>query len=794
MSGRAATINVIPGEYALSVGLADMPTPPGWAWAELGAIARLESGHTPSREHPEYWDGGIGWIGIKDARLHHGGIIHETSQTVTEDGLANSAARLLPPGTVCLSRTASVGYVVVMGTEMATSQDFVNWVCGPALDPHFLKYLFIAENRSLFRFGKGSTHTTIYFPEVKAFHICLPPLAEQKRIVAKIEELTARSRRAKEALDAVPPLLDQLRQSILAAAFRGDLTADWRAKNPNVEPADQLLARIRTERRASRKSTAKQETSPEVTALVAPHLETARSLGWQWSPLEDLCDSGRPITYGIVQTGEHTDGGIPTVRCGDIKGYCVEPASLKLVEQQIEQQYPRTRLRGGEVLVAIRGTVGGVAVAGAELAGANISREVAMLAVLPGVNPHFLALALASPLGRALLSLHTKGVAQSGVNIADLRAFPLLVPPHDEQVAIVARVHAAFARLEQVNLQAQQSRGFLENLDQSILAKAFRGELVPQDPNDEPASVLLKRIRAARAEASAAPRRRGRAGSSAASEEDEGRRSQAPAARPAETGAAVDAPRRRGRPPKAAPRAPEPEPESSPAPSRRAHARAPDSESPPAPARRPPPPTAEPAPAPDSPPARRPGSPAADLTALDPDALRDHVFAALWTHGPLDKDAAVRRLADHLRQAGLVDYQRLRADGPLYTALLATIESAAKAGTLDRPGRGIVRASKPDPTTYTIDDWRHALLATLPQTPTDREEAIRAAAEWSRHHLGLQFTRLRADGHIITGLRSALNSAIRRHEITRHGPTLISRPHNPTQLPLTLDPPTPRRP
>lgn len=85
---------------------------------------------------------------------------------------------------------------------------------------------------------------------VEQLELLLPPLAEQKRIVSKVEELTLRSRRAKEALDAVPPLLDQLRQSILAAAFRGDLTADWRAKNPNVEPADKLIARIRTERRA----------------------------------------------------------------------------------------------------------------------------------------------------------------------------------------------------------------------------------------------------------------------------------------------------------------------------------------------------------------------------------------------------------------------------------------------------------------------------------------------------------------------------------------------------------------
>ena len=152
---------------SLSVGRSDLKGPIGWEWVLLTDIARLETGHTPSREHPEYWDGDIPWIGIKDARIHHGRMIQETLQAVSELGLQNSAARLLPTGTVCLSRTASVGYALVMGKNMATSQDFVNWVCSEAILPSYLMYLFLAERESLDRFGKGTTHTTIYFPEVK---------------------------------------------------------------------------------------------------------------------------------------------------------------------------------------------------------------------------------------------------------------------------------------------------------------------------------------------------------------------------------------------------------------------------------------------------------------------------------------------------------------------------------------------------------------------------------------------------------------------------------------------------
>src|SRR5262249_6522778 len=147
------------------------------------------SGHTPSRKHPEYWGGEIPWISLPDARQHHGGVIDNTTQKTTKKGLANSAARLLPKDTVCLSRTASVGYVFRLGRPMATSQDFVNWVCSDALDPRFLMYALMAEGDHILNFGKGSTHTTIYFPEVLAFHVCIPPLTEQRRIVAKVEEL-----------------------------------------------------------------------------------------------------------------------------------------------------------------------------------------------------------------------------------------------------------------------------------------------------------------------------------------------------------------------------------------------------------------------------------------------------------------------------------------------------------------------------------------------------------------------------------------------------------------------------
>jgi len=222
-TGREATDNIIPGDCILSVGDPGTPYPDGWLRVPLQQIARLESGHTPSRQHPEYWDGNVSWIGIHDAKIHHGGYISKTLQHVTPKGLENSAARLLPLNTVCLSRTASVGYVVIMNSSMATSQDFVNWVCSEALLPKFLMYALMAEGEGIRKFGRGTTHTTIYYPEVKALHICLPPIAEQHEIIRRIGLLFELADAFDQEVAAASRRCERLTQAVLGKAFRGEL-------------------------------------------------------------------------------------------------------------------------------------------------------------------------------------------------------------------------------------------------------------------------------------------------------------------------------------------------------------------------------------------------------------------------------------------------------------------------------------------------------------------------------------------------------------------------------------------
>jgi type I restriction enzyme, S subunit len=320
--------------------------------------------------------------------------------------------------------------------------------------------------------------------------IPLPPLNEQRRIVAKIEALTDRSRKAREALDAIPTLLDQFRQSVLAAAFRGDLTADWREKNPNVESAEKLLERIRSEFSTPR-------IRKEEKDLVALHsdeaIDTNIPPSWSLGKIQDICISS---FYGPrFSKDEYTEDGIPSIRTTDMNkdgGISISEDTPRLLIP--DEKIDLYKVVKGDLLVTRSGSIGVMAIFKEDYL-AIPSAYLIRFRFVPLISVDYIYYYLKSPFGQRLLGLSSTAVTQPNINAEAIKRLSIPICSLAEEIEIVQILSQYFCMIEQIENLYLETKLDIDQLDQSILAKAFRGELVPQDPNDEPASALLERIR-----------------------------------------------------------------------------------------------------------------------------------------------------------------------------------------------------------------------------------------------------------------------------------------------------------
>jgi len=274
-----------------------------------------------------------------------------------------------------------------------------------------------------------------------ALPIPLPPTSEQERIVAAVEEQFSRLDAGVAALERARRNLKRMRGAVLRAA-----------------------------------------------------VISAERLGATNVALSSLVGRDRKIAYGVLVPGDDIDGGVPFVRVGDLADRRVNLDGLKRISPAIAARYPRTRLQGGEVLLSVVGTIGRAAVAQAELAGANVARALAVIPVNDNVDPHFLAVVLSTDQVTEDLTALAHEVARKTLNLEDVRRYPIPMLDHHHQIEIVAEVEQAETWLSQVQVAIASSRRRSDLLRSSILAAAFSGKLVSQNPSDEPASVLLERI------------------------------------------------------------------------------------------------------------------------------------------------------------------------------------------------------------------------------------------------------------------------------------------------------------
>nr|WP_246221790.1 restriction endonuclease subunit S [Marichromatium bheemlicum] len=370
------------------------------------------------------------------------------------------------------------------------------------LDKRFVSYALPAYLRLINDHTHSITVKHLSSKTIAEIPFPLPPLPEQRRIVAKLDSLFERTRRAREELSQIPRLIEHYKKAILEAAFRGDLTKDWRSQEldcniASPRPSSEIKKKYRSGNGAS---------------FSPPYSVPAN---WCWLRLPEFGDLDRGKSKHRPRNDPALYGGdYPFIQTGEVRE--ADGILTEFAKTYNESGLAQSRLWPvGTVCITIAANIAETAILGIEacfpdsVVGFIPDQETALESYI-----EFFLRTMKED-----LDAFAPATAQKNINLDTLSNVYVPVPPLVEQVEIVARIEKVMDWLAVVHEEVEQATHLLDHLDQANLAKAFRGELVPQDPNDEPASVLLERIRAAR-DAQPKPIRRRRARSTTAVERD----------------------------------------------------------------------------------------------------------------------------------------------------------------------------------------------------------------------------------------------------------------------------------
>jgi type I restriction enzyme S subunit len=356
-----------------------------------------------------------------------GKVACETKEHTNEAGIANSSARLLPKDTVVLSRTASVGFVTRMGREMATSQDFVNWVCGPEVDPRFLALLLQASRGYIRSLASGAIHQTVYMPTLEAFTVCIPEINEQKRIAAKVEEQMAAVERARAAAESQLEAASQLMSAALMDAFSHSHMSRW-----------------------------------------------SRALLGACGEIVSGVTLGRPLKGTDTRR-------VPYLRVANVKDGHLDLSDVYETEAT-EVELDRLRLQHGDLLLTEGGDpdkLGRGCTWQEQLAECIHQNHIFRVRLRQAeFLPDFVSAQIASSYGKAYFLAHAKrttGIAT--INRRVLAGFPLMAPSLREQQAVTARIADHSAKMERVRTAAEAQLAAINALPAALLRQTFSGAL-----------------------------------------------------------------------------------------------------------------------------------------------------------------------------------------------------------------------------------------------------------------------------------------------------------------------------
>jgi len=416
-------------------------------------------GATPqSKDRSNFADrGGIPWITPADLSGYKKMYIGRGARNLSEKGFAACSAAMLPAGTVLFSSRAPVGYVVIASNEVCTNQGFKSFVLSEGVENRFVYFYLrhikpLAEERAT-----GTTFKELSGVAASRLPLAVAPINEQKRIADKLEAALARVDVSRERLDRVPAILKRFRQSVLATA-----------------------------------TSLAFEDAPR-------HVERSSSTN-RFARLSEVLDALVTGPFGsALHKSDYVTGGVPIVNPMHINGGMITPSEEMSVPSKKAKQLSDFALRAGDVVIARRGVMGRCAVVKSHQAGWLCGTGSMVLRPSAVLSSEYLQIFLSSPETVRALEADAVGSTMVNLNQRILMSLELWLPTLDQQAKIVRRCEALLTYADRLESSHADARAQVERLTPALLAKAFRGELVPQDPNDEPASALLERIRTMRA-------------------------------------------------------------------------------------------------------------------------------------------------------------------------------------------------------------------------------------------------------------------------------------------------------
>ena len=483
--------------------------PDGWVQAALQDIANIRMGKTVLKKD------------LSETGLPVFSAGAENKPWGSVDNMAATARR----GTIVISARGSIGF-----PKLPDFDEFISTQTTIAVEPLediAAEYLLQAVSHIDFQeLSSGVAIPMLTVGTLGPVQILIPPLAEQKRIVRKLDTLSARTATARTHLTTIAKLVERYRSAVLALAFRGVLGEKASGKQDNVSPLASIHDLLQSDAEKHFESelaewsevlslwedgpkTEKRPAKPRKAKPPTPVSEAQKSKmwplpkSWSWVQIGSMAFVTKLAGFEYTDFVNYDDDGdLSVLKAENAGANGFKPTQYSRVVSSTVEHLKRSQIFGGEVLVVFVGAgVGNVAAVPTGtrfFLGPNIGM------VRPygdHLNSKYLEYFLRSAPGKSLLLSEAKAVAQPSISMGAIRNTPVPMCHPDEQREIVRWIETAFAQIDRLSAEAENALKLTNRLDQRVLAKAFAGELVPQDPNDEPASVLLDRIREARANA-----------------------------------------------------------------------------------------------------------------------------------------------------------------------------------------------------------------------------------------------------------------------------------------------------